>query len=112
MKRILVLALAIVTMVIAAVQLNRPNYRRANMVYVEDQLYISSEQAMPVEIAPEAILGSVDQVIEPHLTPDQNGQANFECLGAQYAKIKNGLGGRDGLALLVENEWIFFDPYR
>jgi len=110
MKRILLIVLAIVLMVLAAVRINRPNYQRANMVYVEDQLYVSSEQAMPVEIVPEAIIGQIEEIIEPHLNPDQNGQANFDCLGAEYAKISNGLGGKEGLAVLIDHEWIFFEP--
>jgi len=111
MKRILFLALAIVVMVVAAVRIDRPNYQRANMVYVEDQLYVSSEQAMPAEIAPEAIIGQITREIEPHLTPSQNGEANFDCLGADYALVRNGLGGRDGLAVLLDQEWIFFEPH-
>ncbi|MBR5558926.1 MAG: hypothetical protein IKU72_01610 [Oscillospiraceae bacterium] len=110
MKRILILILAIVVMVLAAVRINRPKHQHANMVFVEDRIFVSSQQALPVEIAPEAILGSIEEVIEPHLTPDQNGQANFDCLGADYAKITNGLGGKSGLAVLVEHEWVFFEP--
>ena len=111
MKRILFMALAIVVMVLAAVRIDRPNYQRANMVYVEDQLYISSEQAMPVEIAPKAILGAIQTAADPSETPDRNGEANFDCVGAPYAKIENGLGGKAGLAVLLEHEWVFFEPH-
>ena len=111
MKRILFLALGIVLMVVAAVRIDRPNYQRANMVYVENQLYVSSEQAMPVEIAPEAILGSIQTATSPSENPDQNGEANFDCVGAPYAKIENGLGGKAGLAVLLEHEWVFFEPH-
>lgn len=111
MQRFLIILLAIFIMVTAAVQIDRPKYQRANMVYVEDRLYVSSEQAMPAEVAPEAILGQITQEIDPHLTPDQNGQANFDCVGADYALVKNGLGGKDGLAVLLDHEWVFFEPH-
>ena len=111
MKRILFLALAIVVLVLAAVRLSRPNYQRANMVYVEDQLYVSSEQAMPAEVAPEAILGTIQTATDASENPDQNGEANFDCVGAPYAKIENGLGGKAGLAVLLEHEWVFFAPH-
>ena len=111
MKRILFLALAIVVLVLAAVRLSRPNYQRANMVYVEDQLYVSSEQAMPAEVAPEAILGTIQTAPDASENPDQHGEANFDCVGAPYAKIENGLGGKAGLAVLLEHEWVFFEPH-
>ncbi len=70
---------------------------------VEGDIYLDTGKQMPVEMEDAAILGTITSSVEGSETPKQNGQSNFGCEGAPYAFLD------DGLAVLLENEWVFFE---
>ena len=72
-------------------------------IMVEDVLYYSTGTEMPAEIDPSAILGETTSYTDK--MPTENGQVNFDRdLGAPYARVE------DGIAVLIGNEWVLFQP--
>ena len=75
-----------------------------NMINVEGWVYLDTGEAVPAEIDSSAILGKIHTLVEPDEIPTQNGQANFSCVGCEYAWFE------DGLVVLIDGEWIYFAP--
>ena len=76
---------------------------RRPMLMVEGEIYLDTGKQMPVEIAKEAIIGTITSSVEGSEKPAKNGESNFGCEGAPYAYLD------DGVAVLLDNEWTFFE---
>lgn len=76
---------------------------RRPMILVEDTLYLDANKVMSVEIDPSAIIGEITSSVDQSEQPTENGQSNFGYVGASYAYFE------DGLAVLLNNEWCFFE---
>lgn len=73
------------------------------MLMVEGEHYLDSGRGpVPGEVAPEAILGQIASTVEQDQKPTQEGQSNFGCVGADYARIQ------EGIAVLIDHEWHVF----
>lgn len=75
---------------------------RIPMIMAEGELYLDMGRPMPVEIAPSAVIGTVTSNVRPSDIPAVNGQSNFDCIGAQYARYE------DGIAVKLDHEWWYF----
>lgn len=73
------------------------------MLMVEGEIYLDTGKQMPVEIVESAILGVISSSVDGSEKPEQDGESNFGCEGAPYAYLD------DGLAVLLDNEWVFFE---
>ncbi len=93
-----------------------PEYRDENMstvtflepmVNIGGYVYVSTEEAMPAEMEPLSIIGKIHTIVDASEEPTQNGQANFDCVGADYARFEG------GYAVLLNGEWVRFvqKPY-
>lgn len=72
------------------------------MIMVEDELYKSTGEEMPVEVDESAILGQADSYTSGE--PAKNGEINFDrSLGNPYAKVEG------GVAVLMDSEWVLFE---
>lgn len=78
-------------------------YDRRPMIMVNDKIYMDTGNEIPVEIDASAILGTITSSVKNTEIPTQNGESNFGNVGAQYAFY------REGLVVLLQNEWIFFE---
>ena len=76
-------------------------------IMVEGVLYTSTGKQMPAEPDESAILGVVESVVHGSGFPTENGQANFPCEGAKYARISDGT--HEGILVVVNNEWTYFE---
>ena len=73
------------------------------MLMVEGEHYLDSGKGpVPGEVAPEAILGQIASTVDQSQKPTQDGQSNFGCVGADYARVK------EGIAVLIDHEWYIF----
>ena len=73
------------------------------MLMVDGEHYLDSGRGpVPGEVAPEAILGQISSTVEQDQKPTQNGQSNFGCVGADYARVK------ECIAVLIDHEWYVF----
>lgn len=76
-------------------------------VMVDGVIYYSSGKAIPAEVDPSAILGQIHSICEGN--PEVDGQANFaEALGCDYARSLD----PDGVVVLLDHEWILFEPMK
>lgn len=73
------------------------------MVCVEGVLYVDTGKAVPVEIDPSAILGTIGSSVDSSEIPTENGQSNFGSVGAEYAFCE------DYLVVMLNDEWYRFD---
>lgn len=78
-------------------------YEPKHMIRVDGKLYISTGKEIPVEMEDTAILGTVTSWVKSSEIPRKNGESNFSCEGAEYALFE------DGLVVLLQNEWVFFE---
>lgn len=72
-------------------------------IMVGGTIYYSTGKEMPVEIDDSAILGKVTSTVNIDKIPTENGQTNIPFLNAPYAEYE------DGLVLLMDEEWVFFE---
>ena len=73
------------------------------MLMVEGEHYLDSGKGpVPGEVAPEAVLGQISSTVDQSQKPTQEGQSNFGCVGADYARVK------EGIAVNIDNEWHIF----
>lgn len=77
------------------------------LFFYDGAMYCSDGGPSPIEIVPEAIIGTVGSVVGSDEEPTENFQANFGTEGAEVALcgIK-----QDELYVSVENEWVRFFP--
>ncbi len=96
---------AIVIILMAGCTQSEPaeKWDRRPMLMVEGTIYLDTGKQMPVEIVDSAILGVIASSVDSSEMPAQNGESNFGCEGAPYAYLD------DGLAVLLNNEWVFFE---
>lgn len=102
MKRIPPFLLSILCLIAMLTACDTKKYDLRHMIMVHGVLYVDTERQIPVEIAPSAVLGTVTSTVDSSETPTKNSQANFDCPGTEYAYYE------DGLAVLYNNEWIYF----
>lgn len=76
-------------------------------IMVEGVLYTSTGKQMPVEVDESAILGTIESVVHGSEFPTENGQANFPCEGAEYARISDSV--HEGIIVLIDHEWTYFE---
>lgn len=75
-------------------------------IMVDGVLYWSTGEAVPVEVD-ESAIHTVTAYI--NTVPQMDGQTNFsQDLSARYAIIKT--GGEEQLVVLMDGEWVLFDP--
>jgi len=67
------------------------------------EIYCTTGKQMPGEVSEDAILGEVTSIVSLTQWPEEEGQANFDILGAAYAITS------DGFVVLVDNEWTLFE---
>ena len=70
------------------------------MVNIDGIIYVDTGEALPAEIDPSAILGTLHTQVEGR--PANHGQGNFACEGCQYARVEG------AIAVLIDNEWVRF----
>ena len=76
---------------------------RRPMVMVDGVIFLDTGKELAVEIAESAILGTITSSVDGSEMPTQNGESNFGSEGAPYAYLD------DGLVVLLNNEWVFFE---
>ena len=67
------------------------------------EIYCSTGKQMPGEVAEDAIIGEITSTVPLSQWPEEDGQANFDILGAAYANTS------DGLVAFIDNEWTLFE---
>ncbi len=75
---------------------------RKPMIMIEGELYLDTGRAMPAEMAPSEILGTITSNVPSSELPTEDGQSNFNCIGAEYARSE------DGIALKLNQQWWYF----
>ena len=78
-----------------------PNTHLPSVMY-DGTLYLSTFKQIPGEVDSSAIIGNISSTVPLSQLPTENGQANFDALDAPYALTD------EGLAVLVDSEWILF----
>ncbi len=76
----------------------------ALVIMVDGHLYFSMGGALAAEPSRQELLGEITSTVPAGTLPRQDGQANFLCSGAPYARFES------GMALLLNDEWIYFAP--
>ena len=76
-------------------------------IMVEGVLYVSTGKQLPVTMDESAILGTVESVVPGTEFPTEDGQINFPCEGAEYARISDGV--HEGIVVLIDDEWTYFE---
>lgn len=74
------------------------------MIRVDGMLYLGTGKAIPAEIDPSAILGEVSYNVGRLQRPQSDGHANFDSVGAPYARVEK------GIAVQIDGEWYLFTP--
>ena len=67
------------------------------------EIYCSTGKQMPGEVAEDAIIGEITSTVPLSQWPEEDGQANFDILGAAYANTS------DGIVVFIDNEWTLFE---
>ena len=72
-------------------------------IMVDDILYYSTGEEIPVEIDESEFLGRIISTVSISQMPTENGQANIPFEDAPYAKYE------DGIVLLMDEKWTLFE---
>ena len=72
------------------------------MINIGGFVYISTGEAIPMEVDPSAFRKKISFQVNPSEEPTQDGQANFDCVGADVVWVEG------DYALLLDGEWIRF----
>ena len=67
------------------------------------EIYCSTGKQMPGEVAEDAIIGEITSTVPLSQWPEEDGQANFDFLGAAYAYTSV------GLVAFIDNVWTLFE---
>ena len=78
-----------------------PNTHLPTVMY-DGTLYLSTFKQIQGEVDSSTIIGNISSTVPLSQLPTENGQANFDALDAPYALTD------EGLAVLVDSEWILF----
>lgn len=81
-----------------------PDVAQLPAVMVQGRLYYSMGSVLAAEPAEGDLIGSIGSVVPSGTLPQQELQANFRCMGAPCARYGS------GVALLLENGWVYFAP--
>ena len=74
-------------------------------------IYFFTGKQLETDLSEEEILGEVISVVSSDKYPSEEGQANFDILGSVYTKIIIADNrSQEDLAVLIDNEWILFEP--
>ena len=79
-----------------------PNALLPSIMY-NGEIYCSTGKQMPGEVAEDAIIGEITSTVPLSQWPEEDGQANFDILGAAYANTS------DGIVVFIDNEWTLFE---
>ena len=79
-----------------------PNATIPSIMY-EGALYRTTGKQIPAEVDESAIVGYINSVVPLSQFPSDEGEANFGQVGDPYAIT------RDGLLVIVNNEWTLFE---
>lgn len=102
MKRLVCLLLCLAVLLCGCADKAAPN-DYIPMLMVDGVHYLDSGKGpVPGEVAPEAIIGQITATVEQSRKPTQDGQSNFGCVGADYARVEG------GIAVLIDQEWYLF----
>ncbi|MBQ4062359.1 MAG: zf-HC2 domain-containing protein [Christensenellaceae bacterium] len=76
-------------------------------------VYCSTGKQLSLAVAEEAIVGKISSSVPSQNWPETEGQANFDIVGALYAEITVDLEEPvEGIAVNIDNEWVFFEPLK
>jgi len=101
MKKLLAILLCLLLLAACGGQAKSNDHIRILMV--EGEHYLDSGRGpVPGEVDPEAVLGQISSTVEQDQVPTQDGQSNFGCVGADYARVK------EGIAVSIDHEWHIF----
>ncbi|MBQ8611175.1 MAG: hypothetical protein IJ412_05625 [Oscillospiraceae bacterium] len=81
-----------------------PDMTQLPVVMVQGRLYYSMGSVLAAEPAEGDLLGSIGSTVPSGTLPQQELQANFPCTGAPCARYGS------GIALLLEDGWVYFAP--
>lgn len=79
-----------------------PNACVPSIMY-NGEIYCTTGKQMPGEVGDDAIIGEITSTVSLSQWPEDDGQANFDILGAAYATTS------DGLVVFIDNEWTLFE---
>lgn len=77
---------------------------RCPMIRVDSALYFDTGKTMAGEVDPSAIVGKISSTVDQSQIPQEDGQSNFDYVGADYAKVE------EGVVILIDGEWVLFEP--
>lgn len=72
-------------------------------VMIDGLLYQTTGKQMPGEVDP-SVIEEISETVPPSQLPYENGQSNWGVEIVKYAFVK------DGLVVLLGNEWTLFQP--
>ena len=81
-----------------------PDMTQLPVVMVQGRLYYSMGSVLAAEPAEGDLIGSIGSTVPSGTLPQQELQANFPCTGAPCARYGS------GIALLLEEGWVYFAP--
>jgi hypothetical protein len=105
MKRVLIVLTALLCLSLlwgCEKEAQTPNTNPPSLVY-GGELYRSTGREIAAEIDESAVVGWISSVVKGDQLPEEEGQANFPAQDAPYARCE------EGLAVLIENEWVYFE---
>ena len=105
MKRqfaVILLLISILSLFGCHIEPSTPNALVPSIMY-NDEIYCTTGKQMPGEVAEDTIIGEITSTVPLSQWPEEDGQANFDILGAAYATTS------DGLVVLIDNEWTLFE---
>lgn len=74
------------------------------MLMVDDTLFVESNYTIDDYLGDPNTMDTISSSVELEETPSENGQSNFECLGAPYTPYG------EGVAVFLDDTWIYFVP--
>ena len=74
------------------------------MLFADGAVWMDTGRAVPAEIDPTAILGTITSYVPGDEEPRVEGQSNFGCEGSRYARFE------EGIAVEIGGEWFYFEP--
>lgn len=77
---------------------------RCPMIRVAGELYFDTGRTMVGEVDPSAVAGKISSTVDQSQIPQEDGQSNFDYVGADYAIVE------EGVVIRIDGEWILFEP--
>ena len=98
----ILLLISILSLAVCHKEPSTPNACVPSIMY-NGEIYCTTGKQMPGEVADDAIIGEITSTVSLSQWPEEDGQANFDILGAAYATTS------DGLVVFIDNEWTLFE---